>query len=132
MAAPVFLTEEQTIALNRRAIEKDGGAHAVLDRGLLSSAVAMPRASFGGRYLHESIAAMAAAYLFHICQAHAFQDGNKRTAVLAAVVFLDLNGYDLDATEESFEEVVMGIAAHQVGKDKVTAFFEKHAVARKG
>ncbi len=130
MEEPVFLTEEQVVSLNLRAITKHGGTHGVLDPGLLSSAVAMPQATFEGRYLHDSIAAMAGAYLYHICQAHAFHDGNKRTAVLAAVVFLDLNGYDLEVDDHTFEELVVSVATRRAGKDRVTAFIEGHMVPR--
>lgn len=130
MEEPVFLTEEQVVSLNLRAITKDGGTHGILNRGLLSSAVAMPQASFEGRYLHDSMAAMAGAYLYHICQAHAFHDGNKRTAVLAAVVFLDLNGYDLEVDDDAFEELVVSVATHKAGKDRVTAFIKGHMVPR--
>ena len=125
-----FLTEQQIIALNLRAIQKDGGTHGVFDGGLLSAATAMPQAGFGGKYFHQSVAAMAGAYLFHVCQAHAFLDGNKRTAVLAAVVFLDLNGYDLEADEDSFEELVLKLASHQIDKQQVIQFIEQHIVAR--
>ena len=130
MDEPLFLTEEQIIALNRRAVEKDGGVHGILDAGLLSAAAAMPQAGFGGKRLHESVPAMAAAYLFHLCQAHAFADGNKRTAVLAAAVFLDLNGYDLEADDDRFEGVVLQLASHQLGKEQVTQFVEEHAFLR--
>jgi len=132
MEEPVSLTEEQVVSLNLRAISKDGGTHGVLDPGLLSSAVAMPQARFEGRYLHDSIAAMAAAYLYHICQTHAFHDGNKRTAVLAAVVFLDLNACDLEVDDDPFEELVVSVATRKTGKDRVTAFVEEHMVPRAG
>ncbi|MCK4623959.1 MAG: type II toxin-antitoxin system death-on-curing family toxin [Phycisphaerae bacterium] len=126
----IFLTVEQVIALNLRAIRKDGGVHGVLNRNLLLSATAMPRVTFDGRYLHESVAAMAGAYLFHVCQAHAFCDGNKRTAVLAAVVFLDLNAYGIEVGDDEFEELVLGVAGHAINKDHVMEFFEKHVLSK--
>ena len=128
MEGPVFLSDQQVIALNRRAIEKYGGLHGVLSPELLSSAVAMPKATFGGQYLHESLAAMAAAYLYHICQGRAFHDGNKRTAVYAALVFLDLNGHEMDVGEKPFEQLVLGVASGEITKDEVTAFFGSHVV----
>ena len=126
----IFLRDEQIIALNLRAIRKDGGIHGVLNRSLLLSATAMPRVTFDGQYLHESAAAMAGAYLFHFCQAHAFCDGNKRTAVLAAVVFLDLNGYDIEVNDDEFEELVLGVASHTIDKGHVMKFFEKHVLPK--
>ena len=54
--------------------------------------MATPRVTFGGQFAHEDIHAMAAAYAFHIAQNQPFVDGNKRTGLLAAIVFLDING----------------------------------------
>jgi death-on-curing protein len=63
--------------------------------GLIEAAVAMPRQSFGGEYLHRDIFEMAAAYGFHLAESQAFVDGNKRTGLAAAYAFLALNGYRL-------------------------------------
>ena len=70
----------------------------------------MPQQQFGGQYLHEGLAAMAAAYLFHIAQNHAFHDGNKRTAALAALVFLDVNGVEALPAPDALEEMTMRVA----------------------
>jgi len=91
----VFLTFDEILEIHQHQIERYGGATGVRDASALESAVAMPAASFDGAYLHNSIAAMAAAYLFHICQNHAFVDGNKRAGANAAITFLLLNGYEL-------------------------------------
>ena len=92
------------------------------DLGLLSSALAMPEASFGGLYLHPSLAEMAAAYLFHIAQNHPFIDGNKRAALATALTFIWLNGRRLDAGEDQLTEMVMGVAAGRVGKAEAAVF----------
>jgi death on curing protein len=73
-------------------LAKYGGAAGIRDLGLLESAVATPKATFGGAFVHEDLFAMAAAYAFHIGENQPFVDGNKRTGVLAAVVFLDSTG----------------------------------------
>jgi death on curing protein len=73
-----------------------GGIAGVRDRGLLESAVEQPRATAFGELLHTDLFEMAAAYLFHIVKNHAFLDGNKRTALVAALVFLDINGVSLE------------------------------------
>ena len=87
-----FLTVDQVLAIHRRVISEFGGNPAVLNEGLLESAVAMAPAQFGGRFLHKDGAAIAAAYLYHICRGHPFLDGNKRTAVVATLVFIRMNG----------------------------------------
>jgi death-on-curing protein len=99
----------------------------VRDLGLLSSAVAMPRASFGGELLHQSLFEMAAAYLFHIARNHPFLDGNKRTGLAAALVFLWVNDREIEAGEDELTELVVGVAEGRVSKAEVAVFLEGHA-----
>jgi death-on-curing protein len=80
----------------------------------------MPMATYGGAYLHEDFAAKAAAYLFHICNAHAFIDGNKRAATMATLTFLDLNGLTLEVTETELVQITLGVASGATGKDVLT------------
>jgi len=76
------------------------------DRAGLESAIATPQATFGGVWLHDSIPAMAAAYLFHPCQNHAFLDGNKRIGANASITFLFMNGWDLTLDGEELVGLV--------------------------
>lgn len=99
----------------------------VADQGLLESAVSMPTAGFAGEFLHESLPAMAAAYLFHICKNHPFLDGNKRVAVVASEVFLNINGMRLDVDNEELMKLCLGVAAGRVSKDETVTFFGKYA-----
>src|SRR5450631_2767122 len=92
----IFLTLAEVIDIHSNQIELYGGQNGVRDFGLLQSALAQPEASFAGQWLHEDIFLMAAAYAFHVCQNHPFFDGNKRTALAAALVFLELNGISID------------------------------------
>src|SRR5687767_10360587 len=100
---PRFLSLARVLRLHRSSIDHYGGDPGVRDMGLLESAIAQPRASFGGEYLHADLAAMAAAYVFHLVSNHPFVDGNKRTGALAGYVFLVMNDADFDATEKEFE-----------------------------
>ena len=93
------------------------------DLGLLQAALATPAAGFGGWYLHSGLYEVAAAYLFHIPQNHPFVDGNTRTGVVAAIVFLSLNGMELEADEERLERLVLDVAQAKAGKAAVTDFF---------
>ena len=77
-------------------IRRYGGAYGVRDNDLLSSALAMPGTTFEGQYLHKDLYDQAAAYAFHLWQNHPFLDGNKRTALASALVFLSLNGMELN------------------------------------
>jgi death-on-curing protein len=81
---PEVLDVEDVIELHRHALERFGGATGIRDLAGLESAVGMPRATFGGEFLHSDIFEMAAAYAFHIAQNQPFVDGNKRAGLLSA------------------------------------------------
>lgn len=100
-------------------IRRYGGAYGVRDIGLLSSALAMPGASFGGQHLHKDLYEQAAAYAFHICQNHPFVDGNKRAALASALVFLSLNGIEIDDPNEDLFELMIGVSGKGTGKAEV-------------
>ncbi|MCB9586148.1 MAG: type II toxin-antitoxin system death-on-curing family toxin [Polyangiaceae bacterium] len=125
-----FLTVEVVLALHQRQLERFGGGAGVRDRGLLESAVAQPQTSFGGTYAHEGLFAMAAAYLFHIVSNHPFVDGNKRVGLLAAQVFLDVNGVTLDHDSEAFYALTMGVAEGRIEKSAVVAELERIAKSK--
>ncbi len=124
---PVFLSFEDILKIHARMIAEFGGAEGIADRGMLESAVAMPTAALAGEFLHKSLPAMAAAYLFHICKNHPFLDGNKRTAVVAAEIFLNINGVQLEASNEELKRLCLGVAAGDISKEEAVAFFETHA-----
>jgi len=122
-----FLGIEDILMLHADQVNLYGGEHGVRDMGLLESAAAQPRASFGGEFLHIDIFEMAAAYLFHIVQNHPFIDGNKRTGVTAALAFLDLNGIEIDAPKGSLYDLTMSVATGQARKPEIAEFFRKLA-----
>jgi death-on-curing protein len=116
----VFLSIEDVMRIHERVLAKDGGIAGVRDIGLLSAAVMTPQQSFGGSYLHEDLAGMAAAYLFHLAKNHPFLDGNKRVALASALTFLIANGASKLLTEDDAAEVTLAVAAGQMGKDELT------------
>ena len=118
---PTFLDVDDVLAMHEAQIERFGGAAGVRDQGLLESAVAQPQASFGGQFVHADLFAMAAAYAFHIAENQPFVDGNKRTGLVSALVFLDLNGVCLDQPSDRLYQAMMDIAAHTLGKDGLAA-----------
>lgn len=127
MPAPRLLTLDEVLFIHADQIGRYGGSHGIRDVGLLGSALGTPGATFGGAYLHTTLAEMAAAYLFHIARNHPFLDGNKRTALATALVFLELNGYQLEADEDELTELVMGVAAGRIGKSQVAVFIGAHS-----
>ncbi len=124
--APVFLTLDEVITVHAEMIRRYGGSHGIRDLGLLEAAIAMPEASFGGQYLHDSLSAMAAAYLFHLVSNHPFIDGNKRVGAATADVFLGMNGCLLRAGQDEYADFVLAVAAGEAGKDAAIAFFGQH------
>ncbi len=126
VAEPLFLTLDEALLIHADQIRRYGGQHGVRDLGLLSSALAMPGASFGGLLLHTSLAEMAAAYLFHIARNHPFLDGNKRAALATALAFIWLNNQRLEASEDQLTELVLGVAAGRVGKAEAAVFISSH------
>ncbi|MBN2475889.1 MAG: type II toxin-antitoxin system death-on-curing family toxin [Pirellulales bacterium] len=124
---PDFLHVEDVLDLHAAQVTLYGGEHGVRDMGLLESAVAQPQATFGGEHLHKDLFEMAAAYLFHIVQNHPLLDGNKRTGAVAALVFLDINGIEIDAPKGSLYDLTMSVAMGQTDKAQIADFFRKMA-----
>jgi death on curing protein len=123
---PVFLTLSDVLDIHTDQIRRYGGSPEIRDVGLLESALGMPMAGFGGEYLHSDIFEMAAAYLYHIVSNHPFMDGNKRTGAVSAMVFLILNGYQLECLEEELEQLVLGIAKGLHPKHTAADFLRRH------
>jgi death on curing protein len=123
---PLFLSPDEALEMHQQQTDRYGGSPGVRDPGGLESALATPQATFGGEYLHRSIPAMAAAYLFHICQNHPFVDGNKRAGANAAVAFLLLNDWEPDFEPDEFADLVLSVASGAVDKAALTGLFEMH------
>lgn len=120
---PDFLESAEVLYIYADQIDRYGGASSVRDPGLLEAAVAMPRAAVGGEFLHRDLFEMAAAYLFHIVQNHPFVDGNKRTGAATSLVFLDLNGVEIDADEDALVDLVRAVAQGAADKQRIAEFF---------
>ena len=122
----IFLTWEEVIAIHRRQLELFGGQDGFIDQGVVESAIAQPKATMFGQYLHDDIAHMAAAYLFHLATTQGFLVGNKRTALNCAAVFLRINGYVLDVTNEALYPVALAVATNEMDKDELANWFREH------
>ncbi|MFN7903606.1 MAG: type II toxin-antitoxin system death-on-curing family toxin [Pseudobdellovibrionaceae bacterium] len=107
-----------------------GGSHGLKDEDLLLSALGQPEAGIGDEYLHKDIFEMAAAYLFHLVKNHAFNDGNKRIAALAASVFLQVNGFMVNANEDEFEKLVLDAAQSLASKQQIADFFRSNTTPK--
>lgn len=121
---PLFLSLDEVLEIHEQQIERYGGAFGIRDAAGLESAIATPQATFGGEFLHRSIPAMAAAYLFHLCQNHASLDGNKRVGANAAITFLLMNDWDLTLDETELLDVVLAVASGRMVKADLIQIFE--------
>ena len=117
-----FLSLAEVLAIHKDQITRCGGASGIRDIDLLKSALGIPPATYGGKFLHTDIFEMAAGYLFHLVKNHPFVDGNKRVGAVAALVFLDLNGFDFHASEDDFAEMVLAVARGEINKSQVAVF----------
>jgi death on curing protein len=125
-----FLSLQNVLHIHDDTLDHEGGALGLRDEGLLASAVDMPQSSFGGQYLHGDLAEMAAAYLYHLCQNHAFVDGNKRTAAFSTILFLSLNGIPDDELPDQaeWENVTIKVATGGWSKSDIAQFLRDQGI----
>lgn len=117
----MFLSKEEVLGLHRRQIEIFGGDAGLGDSGLLESALAQPQ----NTYLYRpdaDVFDIAAAYAFHLSKNHAFNDGNKRTALHAALTFLELNGAGITAGQDDLYEAMIRLTTGDWNKEAFAAF----------
>ena len=121
-----FLNLEDVLQAHDFTLQREGGLPGIRDLTLLQSAIAMPLQMFDGLYLHDGVPAMAVAYLFHVTSNHPFLDGNKRTAALVAILFLDVNGMNSRLDPMSLKEVTLAVAEKRMTKNELTDWFRAH------
>jgi death-on-curing protein len=117
-----YLSLDTVLGIHDRSLEGYGGDPGVRDEGLLDSAVAQPRAGFGGHELYPSLAEKAAALAFSLVMNHPFVDGNKRTGYGAMLMFLIRNGYIIDAPLAEHENTFLRLAAGELSRDEFLAW----------
>jgi death-on-curing protein len=114
-------------AIHDEQLRLHGGAAGLRDEGMLESALSRPLQKLN--YTEADVFELAAAYLFGLVKNHPFIDGNKRTAFLAADVFLALNGWSVEASQEEIIAFVLGVAASEIDEQGAAGFFRDYAVA---
>ncbi len=120
MTEPIWLDNRIALAMHETLIREYGGSGGVRDEGLLESALARPQNQ--AAYGDPSLAELAAAYAFGIARNHAFVDGNKRTALMAAYTFLRMNGLRLSAPEVEAATMIRDLAAGEIGEEELAAW----------
>lgn len=124
MTEPVWLTRALVEAIHDQLITEHGGSHGLRDEGLLESALARASNQFG--YASPTLAELAAAYAVGLRRNHAFIDGNKRVALAAADVFLQLNEHELVAPEAEAVVMTRELAAGQCSEAEYAAWIASH------
>jgi len=122
-----YLTLGEVVALHRRVVTQSGGAGGIRDLGLLESALAQPKATFDATDLHPTVIEKAAALGFSLVANHAFVDGNKRIGHAAMEVILVLNGFQIDASVDEQERLMLDIAAGQRHRDELVDWLRLHS-----
>ena len=120
---PEFLSWADVVYLHERSLAEHGGSAGIRDRGLVESAIAQPQQDYF--YGGADSFAIAAGYAFHIAQAQAFLDGNKRTAIAAALTFLNLNGVATRGHGEELYAAMIAIAERRLDKPGLAALFRE-------
>ncbi len=121
-----FLALHEVLYIHDRIITTSGGAHGVRDLGALESAVAQPKAGFGGEELYPTLVDKAAALCFFIVQGHPFVDGNKRAGHAAMEVFLFMNGLALEASVDEQENLMLELASGHVSREELGHWLNNH------
>jgi death on curing protein len=121
-----YITPEQVLFLHSRLIDETGGAHGVRDLSMLLSALGRPQATFDGNELYPDVFTKAAALLDSLIRNHPFVDGNKRTAITAAALFLQTNGYHLAVENDEMVRFTLDCAQAKVTFPDITEWFKQN------
>lgn len=122
-----FLTVIRVLAIHDYMVKRFGGSHGIRDLGLVESAVMRPQAGFGGEYLYKNIFDMAAALLQSLLKNHPFVDGNKRTALSSAGIFLKINDYKLINNHKEEVEFGVKVDSQNLTLAQISAWLKNHS-----
>ena len=127
-----YLTLNELLQLHRLVIEQSGGSAGVRSIGPLEPAVAQPRMIFSGENLYPTIVEKAASLGFSLIKNHPFVDGNKRVGHAAMEVFLILNGYEIHASVDEQEQIILQLAAGELDRKAFIEWLGAHVLEREG
>ena len=125
-----YLTLNEVLDLYRQVMEQSGGAVGIRDLNALESAAAQPRMTFGGEELYPTIVEKASALGFSLVMNHPFVDGNKRIGHAAMETFLVLNGFEINASVDEQERVILQLAASELDRAEFTKWLHAHITER--
>ena len=128
---PKYLSEDEILLIHSRVVDETGGLQGVRDRHAIASVVGQPQQVVFGKELYATLFLKAAVYARNIIAHHPFLDGNKRTGITVAAVFLEESGYRIEAREGEFYSLALHIAEDKWEYEKIAVWFETRAVKLK-
>jgi death-on-curing protein len=123
-----YLTAQQVLFIHARLVAETGGQSGLRDLALLESAVAHPRVTFDGAELYDGVFAKAAALLDSLVNNHPFVNGNKRTGITSAGLFLRINGLRLRATQDELETFTLRVASIHPPIEELADWLRNHVI----
>lgn len=127
-----YLGYRQALWLYRRIVEETGGSAGIRDDGLLQSALARPRTTFGGQELYPTLFEKAAALAESLVRNHPFVDGNKRMGLACMRVMLKINGFQVIASQDEKVRLIGQIALKELSVEDVAEWLAKHTQRTSG
>ncbi|MCM1189276.1 MAG: type II toxin-antitoxin system death-on-curing family toxin [bacterium] len=121
-----ILSKNHLLMLHSQLIAETGGIDGLRDEGVLESAMSAPFQSFAGEDVYPSLQQKAARLCFGLVKNHPFIDGNKRIGAHAMLVFLALNGIELDYTQEELSGVILALAAGEIDQNGLLRWIIEH------
>jgi death on curing protein len=124
---PLWISKKAVLTMHSAQLAEHGGSDGIRDETLLDSALAKPLNVFA--YADQpDIFRLAPSYAFGIARNHAFVDGNKRTALVVSLTFLERNGWDIVAQKEDVYFTFLHLADGSLSEEELTVWFTRHAV----
>jgi death-on-curing protein len=124
-----YLSVDELLILYQAVMQQSGGLAEIRNLAGLESALAQPRATCDGQELYDSLATKAAALAYGLIQNHPFIDGNKRIGHAAMEVFLLLNGYEIRATVDEQENLILGAASGTITREAFVNWIQQHIIS---
>lgn len=128
----IFLTLEQLLVIHEDQLERYGGSSGIRELSLIESALFRPQSTFSGEDLYHSLFDKAAAFMHSLLKNHAFVDGNKRTATVATIMFLDLNGQKLQVGQKSLVNFALSVENESTSLEDIASWLDKNCKKAKG
>ncbi|QCT06369.1 type II toxin-antitoxin system death-on-curing family toxin [Ruminococcus bovis] len=124
----IVLSKRQILLLHSQLISETGGSDGLRDAGLLESAINSPFQQFGNEDLYPTIQQKASRLCFGLVNNHPFIDGNKRIGAHVMLVFLALNGIELEYTQDELSSTILKLASNEISYQQLTTWIINHQI----